>query len=170
MIFLLLAALAVATSIDDGAAAIRWLVRSAPRHPMHKVEASRQMAADIRSAAEEYGIDPYLLTSIAFHESTFRPGARGRLGEIGLVQVARHVRRGCERDGFEMGVPLDQLRCGARHLAGQIKICKSLRGGLTRYATAPPRCRERRKDPVWRKINLRVWMAHKLASRPWRRR
>jgi soluble lytic murein transglycosylase-like protein len=34
-----------------------------------------------------YNLDPYLLTAMAYRESTFRPDVRGKSGEFGLIQI-----------------------------------------------------------------------------------
>lgn len=41
----------------------------------------------IRSAAERYQIDPALIKAVIWQESRFDPDARGKAGEIGLMQV-----------------------------------------------------------------------------------
>ena len=63
---------------SDVADSIRWLCRTNPRHPMWRSSAARERMAEwIVTAARDNGIDPLLLTGMVFHESTFRPGARG---------------------------------------------------------------------------------------------
>ncbi len=44
-------------------------------------------AAEIRAAATKYGLDPQLVRAVVFRESRFDPFARGRAGELGLMQV-----------------------------------------------------------------------------------
>ena len=41
----------------------------------------------IREAGEAHGVDPQLLWAIAWRESRFDPGALGKSGEVGLMQV-----------------------------------------------------------------------------------
>lgn len=41
----------------------------------------------IRAAAKRYDIDPGLVKAVVWHESQFNPDARGRVGELGLMQV-----------------------------------------------------------------------------------
>jgi soluble lytic murein transglycosylase len=41
----------------------------------------------IRVAAERYGVDPALVKAVAWRESRFNPAARGKAGEIGLMQI-----------------------------------------------------------------------------------
>ena len=147
-------------------AAIKWLLRSNPRHPLMRDSTARDvMARDIGRAARAEGLEPDLLTTVAFYESTFRSWVKGARGEVGLVQVAKHVRIECVRDGYDMAVQIDQLRCGARHLRQMIDDCGTVRGGLTAYGTAPPRCSVPLGTKVRKKINLRIWMAGRLTKK-----
>jgi soluble lytic murein transglycosylase len=41
----------------------------------------------IRAAAHRYDLDPGLIKAVIWHESRFDPDARGRVGELGLMQV-----------------------------------------------------------------------------------
>ncbi len=52
---------------------IDWLERSQDR--------------PIRAAATRYGIEPALVKAIVWRESRFNPQARGRVGELGLMQL-----------------------------------------------------------------------------------
>ena len=46
-----------------------------------------RFAAEIREAAAKHGLDSRLVRSLIYEESRFRPGAVGKAGEIGLMQV-----------------------------------------------------------------------------------
>ncbi len=46
-----------------------------------------QFESEIREAARKYGIDSRLVRSVVYEESRFRPGAVGKAGEIGLMQI-----------------------------------------------------------------------------------
>jgi soluble lytic murein transglycosylase len=41
----------------------------------------------IRAAAQRYGVDPALIKAIVWRESRFNADARGRAGELGLMQI-----------------------------------------------------------------------------------
>jgi len=43
--------------------------------------------AVIREAARRYGVEPALIKAVIWCESRFTPGARGRAGELGLMQI-----------------------------------------------------------------------------------
>ena len=42
---------------------------------------------EVRAAARLYGVDPALIKAVIWKESTFKPSARGKVGEIGLMQL-----------------------------------------------------------------------------------
>lgn len=44
-------------------------------------------AAEIAAAADRFGLDPQLVRAVVFQESRFNPAARGKAGEVGLMQV-----------------------------------------------------------------------------------
>jgi soluble lytic murein transglycosylase len=47
----------------------------------------RSQDVPIRAAAQRYGIEPALVKAIVWRESRFKPAARGRVEEIGLMQL-----------------------------------------------------------------------------------
>jgi soluble lytic murein transglycosylase len=47
----------------------------------------------IRVAAERYGVEPALVKAVVWKESGFHPAARGRAGEIGLMQLREDAAR-----------------------------------------------------------------------------
>ena len=65
----------------------------------------RSQDGPIRAAAERYGVEPALVKAVVWRESRFHPRARGRAGEIGLMQLreeaAREWARAEHLDGFE---------------------------------------------------------------------
>ena len=156
-----------ATNTDTNtniAAAIKWLLRSNPRHQlMTDSRALEEMVMDIQSASDEYGQNPFLITAMTFKESTFRPRARGKRGEVGLIQVGYHVQEECEADDFDLDLAIDQLRCGARHLKSQTKRCRGLWGGLVSYATGE--CHTKPFSNAFDAVLNRLWLARKLAKK-----
>jgi soluble lytic murein transglycosylase len=53
----------------------------------------RSQDGPIRAAARRYGVEPALIKAIVWRESHFRPGARGRAEEIGLMQLQEEAAR-----------------------------------------------------------------------------
>ncbi|HWQ92739.1 MAG TPA: lytic transglycosylase domain-containing protein [Clostridia bacterium] len=49
--------------------------------------------AAIRNAAQRYGVEPALIKAVVWRESGFDPAARGRAGEIGLMQLREDAAR-----------------------------------------------------------------------------
>jgi len=47
----------------------------------------RRFDRQVRVAAHRYGVDPALIKAVIWKESTFNPSARGRVGEVGLMQL-----------------------------------------------------------------------------------
>ncbi|MCP4679692.1 MAG: lytic transglycosylase domain-containing protein [Deltaproteobacteria bacterium] len=162
--FLASLCLAVAPAADrdpvDGVqAAISRLLRPVPRHRLRRDEtALRALSEDIVATARKYRIDEYLLTAMAYCESTFRPTARGSLGERGLVQVGRGARQGCD-----LTTDRGQLECGASWLRKGIERCGSLKGGLTAYATG--RCSVSPGTKAEWVVHRRLKMARELREK-----
>jgi soluble lytic murein transglycosylase len=53
----------------------------------------RSQDKPIRAAAQRYGVEPALVKAIVWQESRFHPKARGRAGEIGLMQIQEEAAR-----------------------------------------------------------------------------
>ena len=53
----------------------------------------RSQDVPIRMAAQRYGVEPALVKAIVWRESRFNPNARGRVGEIGLMQLQEESAR-----------------------------------------------------------------------------
>lgn len=82
----------------------------------------------IRAAAARYGVDGALVKAVVWRESWFDPGARGKAGEIGLMQIREPAAREwaeAERiSGFHHEHILDP---GSNTLAGTWYLAKLLR-------------------------------------------
>ena len=74
-------------------------------------------ARAIGEAAELYGLDWELLAACAYAESSYDPGAVGKVGEVGLLQVHGPARRTCVKSGLDLTEPRGQVLCGARWLS-----------------------------------------------------
>lgn len=82
----------------------------------------------IRAAARRYGVDPALVKAIVWRESRFNADARGRAGELGLMQI-QEIAAGewaeAERiPGFDHAACLDPR---TNTLAGTFYLAKLLR-------------------------------------------
>jgi len=88
----------------------------------------RSQDEPIRAAARRYGLDPALVKAVVWRESKFNPNARGRAGELGLMQI-REVAAGEWADaeeirGFEHSTCLDPR---TNTLAGTFYLAKVMR-------------------------------------------
>lgn len=94
--------------------------------------------SEIVAAAGRHGLDPELVRAVIFRESRFDPRARGRSGEIGLMQVlpsgaaaewARVLKRPrpSERDLFDVKV---NLEVGCWYLARALRRWRSYDRGV----------------------------------------
>lgn len=81
-----------------------------------------EWSAFAEASGERYGIDPSVILSIIYVESSGNPDARGAAGEVGLMQVmpatARMVRPGVTPD--ELRDPATNIDVGADYLATQL--------------------------------------------------
>lgn len=74
---------------------------------------------EILSAAGRYGVDPALVKAVAWRESWFNPGARGRAGEFGLMQIrAGAAREWAGAEGLHGFAPEQLLDASTNALAG----------------------------------------------------
>ncbi|HWW01012.1 MAG TPA: lytic transglycosylase domain-containing protein [Candidatus Acidoferrum sp.] len=53
----------------------------------------RSQDGPIRAAAERYGLEPALVKAVVWRESRFNPNVRGKVGEIGLMQLQEEAAR-----------------------------------------------------------------------------
>jgi soluble lytic murein transglycosylase-like protein len=92
--------------------------------------------AMIRSEAKKHGIPADLAHAIVRVESNYNPKARGRAGEIGLMQIKPQTARG---EGFRGGAsalydPKTNIKYGMSYLAGAHKRAGGdLCGTILRY-------------------------------------
>jgi len=142
------------------AAAIKWKLRLNPRHELVRNPNTRQeLAKDIIEVASEYGHDPWLITAMAYCESTFRPHAIGdSRGERGIMQLHGRPTRGCEFDTARGG-----LECGARYLRLLTDRCGSVERGVAAYATG--RCKLSEEEKAMWTVRRRLRMAERLRGR-----
>src|ERR1041385_4568710 len=68
-------------------ATVLLLIIAAVAYWFRKGELERSQDAAIRSAAQRYGVEPALIKAVVWRESKFDARARGRAGEVGLMQL-----------------------------------------------------------------------------------
>lgn len=140
---LTLATLCVAEPTDASVSRIEQGILSltalAPNHPARNELRRRELAVAVVEASRAYDLDPLLLLTWAFFESSLRPASVGALGEVGLMQL-----HGAAADGCDLSTVAGQALCGAAWMRRQIDACGSLVGGLTAYASGSCRVRTER--------------------------
>lgn len=73
-------------------------------------EQAEEIAVIIYEEATERGVDPLLLTAMAYRESHFNPNARGKSGEYGLIQIMPSTGRWiAQKLGYTDWEPEDML-------------------------------------------------------------
>ena len=90
----------------------------------------------IKRYSSTYGVPFTLARAVVKIESGFRPNARGKAGEIGLMQVKLSTARGLGYTGSAKGLyhPDTNIRYGMKYLAMAHKIGgKSTCGTILRY-------------------------------------
>lgn len=83
----------------------------------------------IAKYAGEYGVPEDLAHAVVFTESRYRPDARGKAGEIGLMQLKLATARGVGYKGSAKGLydPETNIAYGMKYLGGAYKLS----GGTT---------------------------------------
>ena len=70
------------------------IIVSALRH--HRARREARFDPVVQAASKRYGIEAALIKAVVWQESGFDPEARGKAGEIGLMQIRDGVHRGVE--------------------------------------------------------------------------
>jgi soluble lytic murein transglycosylase len=84
--------------------------------------------SDIAAAARRYDLDPALIRAVIWEESRFDPDARGRAGEMGLMQVREPAaREWAAAEHIKSFNPGDCFAPGKNVLAGAYYLKKVLR-------------------------------------------
>ena len=176
-LLLLLAVLALCaalcTSIDSAGAqeptteqagvedAISWLLRPAPNRKLSRdVSAQKSLAAALVEAGTRYDLSPYLLLTIAYHEGSLRISAKGKLGEVGFMQIMRPRQRGCELTRE----PLSHALCGAKIFRQCLDICGDEWGAMALYGSGKT-CSPSLSSSWARRVQKRMVIYKKLEAR-----
>jgi soluble lytic murein transglycosylase len=152
----MLAAVGLSTSLSRHHQAIRWLVSAFPgvgtvkmdREPENAVQAYLPLrwAPAIRAAANESGVEPWLVAGVARQESLFGEHARSPRGALGVLQLrpdtarmhARALGLGTSPDLYD---PEINIRIGTRELARLIRRFESVEPALAAYNAGETRAR-----------------------------
>ena len=110
--------LLVAFALIDAVFIYRW----------YHSRSERRYDGHIRRTAERYGLNPALVKAVIWRESGFDPAARGRAGEMGLMQLREPAARewaDAEKIRFfffkRLSDPETNIRAGAWYLSKLLK-------------------------------------------------
>lgn len=143
-----LTAAALSVRLERHSEAIGWLLDSFPGlgtaatggEPLNAVRAYLPLRwqRELRAAANEAGVEPWLVAAVARQESLFGAHARSPRGAVGVLQLrpdtarvhARALGLGTTPDLYD---PEDNLRIGARELARLIRRFGAVEPALAAY-------------------------------------
>ncbi len=120
-----------------------WFDKCSPR----KLARALELVPTVIAVAEEERFNPSVIAAIISFESTWQPGAIGKLGEVGLMQINR---RGASAD------PAQNIRTGIGMLREGLARCSTPLGAVSYYATGSS-CR-------WDGARRRLRLAEKIDS------
>ena len=146
------------------------------------VEHAHDLAKIIAEESNALSEDPYLVTSMSFHESSFKPGdkAVGKIGERGLMQVHGEALMRCTEyvkgRGIRPETPRAEIACGVYTLSQSRAACGYLvadearcaatlegcGGALARYLAGD--CSAQPKGARARGVRVRLKLRNELAS------
>lgn len=108
--------------LTDKLKKVLGMTPSPPAVPVESVQAAgipQQYASVVHSAAQETGVDPYLLAGLLRQESQWNPQALSKMGAQGLGQLMPDTARGLGvQDPWN---PEQNVRGAARYLAQQMR-------------------------------------------------
>jgi hypothetical protein len=140
--------------------AVFSLVKNAPARKITRNESYRnELVTTIVSVANKHGIDPMLLITTLYRESSFKLNVTGSLGETGMGQVHGLARRGCN-----MKTARGQIDCAASWLSMMIAKCGTVYNGVSAYLSG--RCKPKGKvvTAISRRLNLAIKLNKRFCS------
>lgn len=106
-------------------AAITTLGGPTWEHPRRQADAERWSRVIVESSFVDgrAHVNPLVVVCVIFAESSFRPEARGRRGEIGLFQVMPRGQAAAGRSERELADPEENIRAGIEGLRRGLEEC-----------------------------------------------
>jgi len=109
------------------------------------------LASRVDAAAQRWRVPAAVLASMAYVESSCRPGAVGARGGVGLLQVVPGTLAAHGHTAEELQRPRLNLALGARHLRYWLDRCGDLEAALGVYA-GHHTCRAGRESDYSRRV------------------
>ena len=109
---------------DEAESAVQAAADSTRPQTQRKAQEARPLHALIERHASDAGIPVALAHAIVRVESNYNPKARGRAGEVGLMQIKPATARGMGYSGGAKGLydPETNIRYGMKYLAGAHRL------------------------------------------------
>lgn len=96
------------------------------------------IAAQIERSSRRWGVDPWLVVAVGFAESSWNVNARGRMGEVGPMQVMPSTYRAL--GGKRLGDWRENIDIGTRYLAMMLDHARGdVRLAVAYYNAGPSR-------------------------------
>ncbi len=73
-----------------------------------------EIDAQIKQSAQEFGVDPSLMTSLFYHESGFDPTAKSEAGAQGIAQFMPEMSKAA---GIDPLIPSQAIPAATKHVA-----------------------------------------------------
>lgn len=157
--------------------AVTFLIQRDPHPLQNNPTRIAEISVALCDAGSKYAVDPYLLTAMAWYESTFNSSVLslkklGKAGEKGMLQTGKQAVASCP---YFMDDVKGQALCGARWLAKAYRECENFSPGkatdaeaLAMYAEGQACNTKGNKHLAWvvrRRINLRNRLKNMVLSR-----
>ena len=144
-------------------AAILFIIALEPNHYLHKDEQALQLlASSYIEASDKYDVDPFLVISNTFFESSFKPNVIGHAGEVGLAQVHGEARALCKHEGYKPTTIRGGVLCSAYLLRHGKDTCGSWLVSLVKYRSG--QCLKHNASYL-RKARMRYRFAQRLRKK-----
>jgi hypothetical protein len=144
-------------------AAILFIIVLEPNHYLHKDEQALQLLANSYiEASNKYDVDPFLIISNTFFESSFKPNVVGRAGEVGLAQVHGEAHTLCSQQGYNPVTVQGGVLCSAYLLRRGKNMCGSWLVSLVKYRSG--QCLKHNEFYL-RKARMRYRFAQRLRKK-----
>ncbi len=143
--------------------AILQLLKYVPRHKLRRnPEELQRFSLAVLDAAQRADVKASAIVATAYAESTFSKGRRGKIGELGVMQLHGRAQwsycRKVENRNINRRIIEDQLICGAHWLRLSINKCnKTYYQGFSRYMTkrtCKPLRKTRLQSVVLRRLRI----------------
>jgi len=153
---------------DQVQKSIKYLLRNSKQHVLNRSEETlNRFSEAILQASAKSQVPWEVITGISYCESTFRTKTRGKVGEIGLMQLHGVAWTYCEKmenREIDKHSVEDQFICGGHWFKHAMSKCKSsVEQGLSMYITGKV-CKPEKGGDLNFRVKRRMGIIRKLRS------